>query len=114
MAAGGDRGKVEKSHDARSHPAREALRRQADTLFFPELWRRMAARNDEQMNAHRVPFLEDLAQRARSEFSQALPAIPCAALMRPRAETRGRQALERGLHAAVRKLKVHEMAHVAT
>lgn len=114
VAAGGDREKVAKPHYARSQPAREALRRQADALFFPELWRRMEATEDDQMNALRVAFLEDLSRRARDEFLLALPAIPCAALMRPRAETRGRQALERGLHIAIHKLRDQEMTHVAT
>lgn len=114
VAAGGDREKVAKPHYARSQSARAALRRQADILFFPELWRRMAATDDGQMNTLRVAFLEDLSQRARAEFARALLAIPCATLMRPRAETRGRQALERGLHHAIRKLRDQEMTHVAT
>lgn len=114
VAAGGNREKVAKPHYVRSQPAREALRRQADVLFFPELWRRMAATDDDQMNALRVAFLEDLSQRAHDEFSRALPAIPCAALMRPKAETRGRQVLEWGLHAAIRKLRAQETAHVTT
>lgn len=114
VAAGGNREKVAKPHYARSQPARAALRQQADILFFPELWRRMAATNDDQMNVLRVAFLEDLSQRARAEFARALPAIPCTTLMRPRAETRGRQALERGLHHAIRKLRDQEMTHVAT
>lgn len=114
VSAGGDREKVAKPHYARSQPAREALRRQADTLFFPELWRRMDATNDGQMNALRIAFLEDLSRRTRNEFMRALSAIPCAALMRPRAETRGRQALERGLNAALRKLRDQERPHVAT
>lgn len=116
VAVGGDRDKVKKvdrRHRVYIQPAREALRRQADALFFPELWRRMAATEGEQMDALRLAFLEDLARRARDEFRRALPAIPCATLMRPRAETRGRQALERGLSSAIRKLKAQEMADVA-
>jgi CRISPR system Cascade subunit CasA len=114
VAAGGDGEKVGKPHYARSQPAREMLRRQADILFFPELWGRMGATSDDQMNILRVAFLEELSRLARSEFSRALPAIPCTTLMRPRAETRGRQALERALNAAIRKLRDQEMAHVAT
>lgn len=123
VACGGDPEKLAKAKSSMSARNRlnsliksglENLERQADILFFPELWRRMAATDDGQMNTLRVAFLEDLSQRARAEFLRGLPAIPCATLMRPRAETRGRQALERGLHHAIRKLRDQEMTHVAT
>ncbi|MHC0053655.1 hypothetical protein [Actibacterium sp. D379-3] len=105
VAAGGDRAKVAKPHYARSQQARTALRRQADERFFPELWRRTGVSVDAGFAPLRLHFLEGLAQVARAEFQQALPGIPCASLMRPRAEARGRQALERGLYFAMRDFK---------
>lgn len=111
VAAGGVRDKVAKPHYARSQPAREALRRHADHLFFRQLWARIAATSDAELAPVRTEFLEHLARCAREEFSRALPAIPCASLMRPRAEARGRQALEYGLAKAMRDLKPED-AHV--
>lgn len=105
VAAGGNRDKVEKQHYARSQPGRAALRRQADALFFPQLWARMAATTEADFAPLRLEFLETLSRCARDEFTRALPAIPCTSLMRPRAEARGRQALERGLAHAMRNLK---------
>jgi CRISPR system Cascade subunit CasA len=105
VAAGGDREKVAKPHYARAQPAREALRRHADAMFFPELWARMAVTHDSGFTPLRLTFLEALAVHARDEFRIAVPSIPCASLMRPRAEVRGRRALERGLGKAVAKLK---------
>lgn len=112
VAAGGDRTKVAKPHYARSRAARDALRRQADELFFPELWKRMEVTHDDDIAPLRLDFLETLSRLARDEFAQALPGIPCASLMRPRAEARGRQALECGLQMAKQKLKAKEMADV--
>lgn len=112
VAAGGIREKVSKPHYARSQPAREALRRQADAIFFPELWARMSVTTDAGFAPLRRDFLQTLSRIARDEFARALPAIPCASLMRPRAEARGRQALERGLDAARRNLPEMEVADV--
>ncbi|RWR45274.1 CRISPR-associated protein Cse1 [Sinirhodobacter ferrireducens] len=112
VAAGGDRDKVAKPHYARSQPARALLRRRADELFFPQLWARMAVTTDDGFAPLRRDFLETLSRIARDEFARALPAIPCATLMRPRAEARGRQALERGLRNAMRKLTAEEDSHV--
>jgi len=106
FAAGGDREKVAKPHYARTQPAREALRRHADAMFFPEIWARMAVTHDSGFTPLRRTFLEALSAHARDEFRTAAPGIPCASLMRPRAEVRGRQALERALARAVAKLKV--------
>ncbi|MFC7705779.1 hypothetical protein ACFQXB_16455 [Plastorhodobacter daqingensis] len=104
VAAGGAREKVAKPHYGRTQPARAALRRQADELFFPELWARMEVTTDAGFTPLRRKFLETLAGIARDEFFRALPAMPCASLMRPRAEARGRQALERRLHVAMANL----------
>lgn len=105
VAAGGVREKVKKEHYSRSLLARAALRRQADQMFFPQLWKRMAVTSDAELMPIRRIFLEGLADIAREEFVRAIPAIPCASLMRPRAEARGRQALEYGLARALRDLK---------
>jgi CRISPR system Cascade subunit CasA len=113
VAAGGARDKVGKPHYARSQPAREVLRHQADQLFFPELWSRMSVTSDAELTPVRRAFLECLARIAREEFARALPAIPCASLMRPRAEARGRQALEYGLVRAMPEKQV-EGTHVET
>lgn len=110
VAAGGLREKVSKEHYARSQPARAALRRQADAWFFPEMWARMAVTADDDFTPIRLAFLERLAGTARAEFRAALPGIPCASLFRPRAEVRGRQALERGLFFAMKDLKQQEGA----
>lgn len=111
IAAGGVREKIKKEHYNRSQPARNALRRQADLLFFPELWARMAAAWDAELTPIRRTFLERLSHIAREEFVRALPSIPCASLMRPRAEARGRQALEYGLARAMPE-KTAEDTHV--
>lgn len=111
VAACGLREKVAKPHYARSQPARESLRRHADQLFFPELWARMEATSDAELAPVRAAFLEQLARQAREVFAHALPAIPCASLMRPRAEARGWQALEYGLARAMPEKQV-EGTHV--
>lgn len=120
VATSGDK---EKRKDLRATPkgrdkltrltaaAREALRRHADHMFFPELWARMAVTSDADLTPVRHTFLENLARIAREEFARALPAIPCASLMRPRAEARGRQALEYGLARAMPE-KQAEGTHV--
>ncbi|MTH62544.1 CRISPR-associated protein Cse1 [Paracoccus litorisediminis] len=110
VAARGSSGKLDKQNYQRSRPACEALRRKADELFFPELWKRMEVTDDDGFAPLRREFLEELAMIARNEFQRASPGIPCSTLMRPRAEARGRQALERGLHAAMRKLNDPEDA----
>ncbi len=105
LAAGGVHEKVAKPHYTRSQPAREALRREADLMFFPELWKRVEVTTDADFTPLRRAFLESLSRIARDEFTRALPAIPCATLTRPRAEVRGRQAMERKLARAVRDLQ---------
>lgn len=112
VAAGGDRGKVKKEHYARSRPARDALRHQADRIFFRQLWDRLEASSTEEIAAFRRAFLDRLAAIARAEFSAALSGIPCASLMRPRAELRGREAMERGIRFAMQGLIPQEEAHV--
>ncbi|TCM86554.1 CRISPR-associated protein Cse1 [Rhodovulum steppense] len=91
-----------------SAPACEALRREADRRFFAELWVRLAETTDQGIGRLRRSFLDGLAKVARAEFAAALPGIPCATLMRPRAEVRARRALEAGLRKAMKDFKQPE------
>jgi len=112
VAAGGDRSKVKKEHYARGKSARDALRHQADRMFFPELWSRLGATSAEDIATFRRAFLDRLVTIARAEFNAALSGIPCASLMRPRAELRGREAMERAIRFAMQGLIPQEGAHV--
>ncbi|MBE2277216.1 MAG: CRISPR-associated protein Cse1 [Rhodobacteraceae bacterium] len=91
VAAGGDRDKLGKDHYARAGEARRQFDRAADRLFFEALWKRAAATGDDRQDAEHA-FLTDLFHAARTAFDLALPAIPCASILRPRAEARGRRA----------------------
>lgn len=111
IAAGGDREKVSKPHYVRTGPARASLRRAADRLFFPELWKRVAATSDAEFGRLRLAFLEELAGLARREFRAACASIPCASIQRPRAEVRGAARLEGRLAEVIDKFKQPEAAH---
>lgn len=93
VAAGGDRDKLGKDHYARARDARARFDRAADAMFFEALWDRAAAPGDEREAAMRR-FVTRLLRAARDAFELALPAIPCATILRPRAEARGRQSFE--------------------
>lgn len=93
VAAGGDRDKLGKDHYARTRDARARFDRAADTMFFEALWERAAAQGDEREAAMRR-FVGQLFVAARDAFELALPGVPCATILRPRAEARGRQAFE--------------------
>ncbi|ODN66293.1 hypothetical protein A6302_04450 [Methylobrevis pamukkalensis] len=110
VAARGEQEKVKKPHYERTRSACEALRREADRLFFTELWDRVEATVDADFTRLRLAFLEKLAEAARKEFQAALTAIPCASLMRPRAEVRGKARLDWKLHEAIRDFKQMEVA----
>ena len=45
------------------------------------------------MNAAREAFTRDLWEETQTIFEESLPAIPCTAIFRPRAEARARRAL---------------------
>jgi CRISPR system Cascade subunit CasA len=92
VAAGGDIEKVKKPHYARTIEARARFDRLADALFFPALWDRLAATNEEGRIATAHGFLRDLLAAARRVLAESLPTIPCATLFRPRAEVRARRA----------------------
>ena len=93
MAAGGERDAVKKDHYAHAAPACARFDRAADRLFFPSLWRRFTvdSQGDDAVFKAKYTFLDDLMKAARAELKAALPAIPCTAIHRPRAEARARQ-----------------------
>ena len=93
VAAGG--GQVKQSHFQRSVPAQKRFNRKADRLFFPNLWNRLAAREMDDADAEvasKIKFLKELRAAAEEEWNSALPAVPCPAIRRPRAEARARRA----------------------
>ena len=94
MAAGGERNAVKKGHYARAALARARFDRAADRLFFPSLWRRVAvvSKDDDAVFEAKYAFLSDLKKAAQAELNAALPAIPCAAIHRPKAEARARRS----------------------
>ena len=94
IAAGGSRDVIKKKHYDYGSPARKRFDRMADRLFFPSLWRRVgiATGSADQVYEAKRDFLRDLKNAAETEFEAALPAIPCRAVLRPRAEARARRA----------------------
>ncbi len=111
LAAGGE--SASKAHYARSHAARNRFDRVADRLFFPELWKRLAVLESDspeaEDNALRE-FREELFDASSKELEEAIPAVPCAAIARPKAEARCRRAF----HARVRKLVPRRDANAST
>ncbi|MDB2552478.1 hypothetical protein N9X71_07885 [Paracoccus sp. (in: a-proteobacteria)] len=94
VAANGKRDAVKKEHYALTRPARAAFEARADEMFFPALWEAVVA-NDESaaaLRAAQARFRARLREAAIAEFEAALPAIPCAAIFRSRAEARARRA----------------------
>ena len=97
MAAGGNRDKVgkrKKHYYAYTASARSRFDHAADQLFFPSLWRRVAvaSQSDDAVYESKHAFLTQLMKAAQAELNVALPAIPCTAIHRPRAEARARRA----------------------
>ncbi len=101
LAANGNQENIKK-HYAVTRPARAAFDRRADVLFFPALWDAVAAdaKGPAALKAAQERFRAQLRAAAIAEFEAALPAIPCAAIFRPRAEARARRALFGGLKKA--------------
>lgn len=112
IAAEGDWDKLGKPQYARSQPARAALHRVADAAFFPALWAKLEAGSGDGIAAAQLAFVGHLATAARAEFNRAAPGIPCTQIMRPRAEVRGRRALEAGLTKIIREIGEKEAEHV--
>ena len=91
VAARGDSKARKKEHYAFGAPARSRFDRKADQIFFPSLWRRVeaaSANDNETKEEAKSQFLRDLWESAEKEMNLALPAIPCTAIHRPRAEAR--------------------------
>ena len=94
VAAGGNWEEIRSSHFQRAGPARKRFARQADRLFFPYLWNRVAAGEARDADAgavSRIRLLGELRAAAEEELKLALPAVPCPAIRRPRAEARARR-----------------------
>ena len=111
IAANGDRERRDKKKYESTRPARAALSSVADDLFFPALWDKLAAGTVEGRVAVHAGFARTLAQAARTEFRRAASGIPCAQIMRPKAETRGRDAFERGIARIFRDMGLKEDEH---
>lgn len=94
VAAGGDREDLSNNHYARARDARARFDRAADEIFFAHLWDRFEARDKGKtaLDAEEQRFAEALFARARAIFEAALPAIPCASIVRPRAAARADRA----------------------
>ena len=110
MAAGGEKHVLgETSRDknkkercfARADYACRQFDNAADDYYFPSLWRRTEAaiESGEAGEQAKLNFLIELKKAAQKELVMALPAIPCAATLRPRAEARA----QRAFNAQVRK-----------
>jgi len=112
VAAEGDFEKRGKAEYARAAPARAAFGRFSDRHFFGALWAQMQARTDDARAQARLDFIRRLAGAAEEEFRRALPAIPCARIMRPRAELRGARAMHWKLRSAIEKIDPEEKLHV--
>lgn len=111
IAANGDRERRDKQKYESTRPARAALSSVADDLFFPALWDKLAAGTAEGRVAVHAGFARTLAKAARTEFRRAASGIPCAQIMRPKAETRGRDAFERGIARIFRDMGLKEDEH---
>ena len=100
VAARGDSRARKKEHYAFGAPARSRFERKADQIFFPSLWRRVeaASANDNvTLEEAKTQFLRDLWKFAEKEMNFALPAIPCTAIHRPRAEARARRVFRNAI-----------------
>lgn len=114
-AARGEWEAVGRDHYALTGPARARFNRAADRLFFPHLWERLAAEDagEDERKAAQDAFLHDLKAAAKAEFDAALPAIPCTAIMRPRAEARARRAFHSMLFKAYPHIFKKEETYVS-
>ena len=96
-------------------PATERLDSDADRLFFPSLWKRVAAanRDDGERQDAKVSFLRKLKDAGDAALDEALAALPRRAVYRERALVRGRRAFVNKLRrtSACRDLFVGEDVH---
>jgi CRISPR system Cascade subunit CasA len=115
-AAGGDRERIDKEHYTFTKAARNSLDRYADEIFFERLWGRFEAQEvrPDAADNEKKKLADLLWRRTQEIFEQALPAMPCAGLFRPRAEARARRALEaqiRKSHPALFPRNANTAAH---
>ena len=116
MAAGGDRQALDKKHYGHTNPPRARFDRMADRLFFPSLWSRWAATHDADAAATaKVAFLRQLKAAADEVLKSSLPAMPCSAIFRDRAQARARRTYGGTLRSdeACRDLFAEENADAA-
>jgi CRISPR system Cascade subunit CasA len=115
VAVHGERESIKQAHYAFTIPARNRFDREADRLFFPSLWRRLAvvSLSDEAVTEVKNAFLSDLLTASREAFEAALPAIPCTAIHRPRAEARARRSFFSRVRSRYPELFKKERADVA-
>ncbi|MFM9939451.1 MAG: hypothetical protein ACKVP7_08140 [Hyphomicrobiaceae bacterium] len=108
-AVGGDRDAVNEDAYAAARPYREALKGEADRLFFPALWRRFDAEDEGSAaaSAARADFLRDLDRAAVHLLDVALADLPCSSLQRPRAEARARARYFAGRKRAFEGVDFH-------
>ena len=105
VAARGDRELLSRDHYAYSRPARARFNQEVDRLFFPSLWRRVAAAADPAAaETQKTVFVAELHRVAQAEFDAALPTIPCTAIHRPRAEVRARRRFRNALRRSFPEL----------
>jgi CRISPR system Cascade subunit CasA len=103
IAARGEYDGIGKAQYAHTTDARARFDRAADALFFPALWDRLAASTADGKTGEEAAherFISGLRDAAKRELATALPAIPCAAIYRPRAEARAKRAFTARLRKA--------------
>ena len=102
LAANGLRESIKADHYARAATARAKLDHHADAMFFSVLWDMLEAGDEAARLYRRAQFMCDLSDIARVIFREQRSAIPCKAVMRPRAEARAEACLNYGLRAALK------------
>ena len=114
VAAGGDRDAQKKEHFTLTNSALARFNQIADRLFFPSLWRRVEAVSDFDGRAKtKIDFLIDLWKAGKKELEASLPAIPCTAIRRPRAEARARRQFRNAIRRKYPELFEKENANAA-
>ena len=113
VAAGG--GEISKAHYTHTVSTRKRFDREADRLFFQSLWRRVEvhAESDAAAFDAKRAFLADLMRAAEAGLDAAMSAIPCPAVLRPRAEARARRVFRSRLRRPYPELFEQEKPHDA-
>lgn len=98
-AARGDCEKRKKDHYTYAREAQSCFDRAVDRIFFEQLWDRLEAQDKGPgaLGAAKLRWARTLYDFATTAFETALPAIPCTAMFRPRAEARARSAFTRSI-----------------